>query len=70
MVEKKIEVKISFGDGERIANKELDGIKEEFMAVLKRRLSGRNISYGITLEYDEAEIMECVDALIAGSKNG
>lgn len=69
MVEKKIEVKISLGDGERIANKELDGIKEEFMAVLKRRLSGRNISYGITCEYDEAEIMECVDAFIAGIGN-
>ena len=27
MTEKKIEVKISLGDGERIANKELDGIK-------------------------------------------
>lgn len=68
MVEKKIEVKISLGDGEQISNKELDGIKEEFMAVLKRRLSGRNISYGITLEYDEAEIMECVEKLINGKQ--
>ena len=64
MTEKKIEVKISLGDGEGVSNKELDGIKEEFMEVLKRRLSGRNISYEVMCEYDEAEIMECVEKLI------
>lgn len=64
MTEKKIKVKISLGDGETISNKELDGIKEEFMEVLKRRLSGRNISYGITCEYNETEIMECVKILL------
>ena len=64
MTETKIEVKISLGDGEGVSNQELDGIKEEFMEVLKRRLSGRNISYEVMCEYDEAEIMECVEKLI------
>ena len=63
MTEKKIEVKLVLGDGETTSNRELDGIREEFLEVLKRRLSGRNISYGIMCEYDEAEIMECVERL-------